>query len=234
MLKKEVNKHKLLNHDNSLEHLADVDLDHLIAIKGDSGLSIRQIKKDDKLNNTFATVGFRKHGDQKLFINNLVPALFIENRIIESTMMVDYLYFNHFLENKIEKKLDRLRLSFEREYSVFQLRENHQSFNDIEYYELCYSSYWVKPGYCYFLFRFYVDHIETTIEFETDTSKFDGHYNKYEAQRPKIIISAHYKELSSILVPFFDNYQEEISQFLELTIEKVDDDVLNLLDMLII
>lgn len=233
MLKKEA-KHTLLNHDNSLEHLSDIDLEHLISIKGTSGLSIRQIKKDYKLNNTFSTVGFRKYGETKLFINNLVPALYIENKIIESSMMVNYLHFNIFFKNKIEKKLDLLRLSFEREYSVFQLRENHQSFKDIEYYELCYFSYWVKPGYCYFLFRFYIDPIETTIEFEIDKSQFDGHHNEHEAQRPKIIVSAHYKELSSILVPFFDNYKIEISQFLNSSVEQVDDDILNLLDMLII
>lgn len=180
------------------------------------------------------SAGFRRCGMKVSDFAYLSPMNKICDTIISKAMNTDYKVFNEFLTNVIHKQLSAINFydGFTRKYAVFQLKGNDTDFTNIEYYELCYSTNSTESGHLYYLFRFYVDNIEPSCVVEQGVSQFPYMGDTKEANRPKIIISTHYKDFSKMSVLFLQNYKREISKKLGVATEIVNEDTVNLINMI--
>lgn len=192
----------------------------------------------DKTSEKF-TIGFREFDQSKSLVSHLFSNnMDLSHNILFRAMDTNYREFENYLSSVVEKNLKFITLNclFESIYGIFQLKENYTLFSDIEYYELCYSTNFTASGHSYYLFRFYLDDIEPScvVEDRHSVSQFPYHNDIQEANRPKIIISTHYKNLQPINRLFLNNYKREISKKFECSEEDVNDDMLNLVDMVLI
>jgi len=162
------------------------------------------------------SAGFRRFGMKVADFAYLSPMNKICETIVSKAMNTD----NEEIDFNIEQYVDAI------------LEENHSNFTDIEYYKLCYSTNSTESGHMYYLFRFYVDDIEPSCVVEQGVSQYPYMGDQQEANRSKIIISTHYKDLSKLSVLFFQNYTREISKILGVTTTTVDEDTIKLINMI--
>lgn len=194
--------------------------------------------KYDKNIKKFNT-GFREFNQSEAFVHHLYSNnMDIGHKILFRVMNTKHRGFEDYLSTVIEKNLKTITLNslFEPMYGVFQLKENYDSFSDIAYYELCYSTNFTASGHAYYLFRFYLDDIEPScvIEDSRAVSSFPYLNDRKEADRPKIIISTHFNNLQPINRLFLLNYKRELAKKFECLPEDVNDDMLLLFDMTVI
>lgn len=208
--------------------------EHLKTLSNLVGFNLAQV--DGAVEFETPSAGFRRFDMTLADFKYIKPINKVCDYVLSNSMKVNHRHFDDFLKKTLHKQLKAITRNdiFSKKYALFQLKEQAVNWTDIEYYEVCYSTNWTASGHAYYLFRFYLDPIEPSCVLEKGMSEYPYHSDPQEANRPKIIISTHYKDFSQLSLLFLQNYKREISKTLGVTTDVVDNDTVKLINMLTI
>lgn len=224
-------------HKNASELLESLDLiDREALVSLTNGIDVPIILMDHKKSGY--TLSFRKHNEQRPFISRLQYASLISDYVLKSFIPVSPLnILNQFID-LWSIYYDFLGFDSIEDFSqpdiiTIQLNEQHTSLSDVDYMEFHSTDCSSDPSvYIDYFIRFHFKDIQPSYTVEHSVSELKSKSNK-KITIQKVCIDVAHDNHESILIPFLNVYKDELSQKLGHPVEKVDESVLNLVEMLI-
>lgn len=182
------------------------------------------------------TLSFRKHNEQIAFISRLQYASLISHYVLKSFTPVSPLnILNQFID-LWSLYYDFLGFESIDDFNqpdtiTIQLNEQHTSLSDVDYIEFHSKDCNSDPSvFIDYFIRFHFKAIQPSYTVEHSVSVSES--NK-KITYQKVCINVAHDNHESILIPFLNTYKEELSQNLGHPVEKVDESVLKLVEILI-